>query len=443
MDEAKILNVSEFFSGNISPTVLGAFLRRTEYIGTDYIFTYFSYRKSKFALFDEVSYEQYIDSINGKSGVYPYWQKNDSTSNDVVNISSKYKGVYILRNDTGIDLSDETQGNNFTNRLINKIRSQVFTYDYTLEDDRKDFLRGYMDVSMSYDGSGFLACDYYCQSQSDIRKISILMDYGLMKPEYFNFNTRLTAETTEKAEQIRISWKYYIKEIGTYSQYRIECLKGANVDATRAAIEQQNGVFYLDIDYVEFDDRRKNEKITSFVTKYQQFQNIAYGYRIEGNQDIESINEYRIQFGVDEADASERRQSRRQQIIKQVYDEEDDVCVCCKNQYNINDRSFLMHRRVNGLVTQRYYFEIHHAISFSNGRDDSSNENILDVIENLVKVCPTCHSCMTARRGLIDDVKNLISNMLDNSDKVRNFAEGYFETNDRNELIEKIYEVLH
>jgi hypothetical protein len=50
---------------------------------------------------------------------------------------------------------------------------------------------------------------------------------------------------------------------------------------------------------------------------------------------------------------------------------------------------------------------------------------------------------MTAKRGRECDIKTLIQNMLKNSPKVRNFAEGYFETKDMNELMDNIYYVLH
>lgn len=443
LDSSKIMNVSEFFTSNISPTLLGAFLRRTEYIESKYLFAYFSYRKSRFAEFDEETYSKYLTNINLNSGEYPYWQLNESENGDEIYIKSSYNGVYILKNDLGLDASDEGSGNNFTNRLINKIRAERFSFDYAMEKERKDFLRGYLDIAMSYDGSGLLACDYYCQKKSDIKKINVIMDCGLMNPEYFNFNTRLTTDTTQKADQFRISWKYYLNQIGTYNHYRLACICAADTTANGLDIIVENGVERLNIDYVAFSEQRKNEKIVSFVTKYQQFLNIAYGYRIEGNTDEESIKSYRLQFGIDEGNREDRKKSRSQRIVNQVYDDEPDLCVCCQNKYDIKDRSFLKPRRINNQVIDKYYFETHHAISFSNGQDSDSSNNVLDVIENLVKVCPTCHACMTSKRGRVEDIKELILSMIRNSTKVREFAEGYFGTATEENLVEKIFEYLH
>ena len=444
LEESKVLNLSTFFEEEMAPTVLGAFLRRTEYIGNEYIFTYFSFRSSKFFEFDGNYYHEYARCINQNSGAFPYWQLNTSESTDPIYISSKYKGVYILRNDLNIDLSDEQSGNNFTNRLLNKIRRQSFLFDYSMVEQRRDFLRGYLDVSMSYDGSGFLACDYHCSTRADIRKISLLMDHGLMNPEYFNFNARLTEDTTKKDDQFRVSWKYYLCEIGTYNKYRMECIRSSDTSASELTIDENRpGIYYFNIDYVDLSPVRRNEKTQNFISKYNAFINMAYGYRIEGNQDADSLQQYRQLFGIDDSNNEERKNARNQKIVSQVYDDEPDECVCCKNKYDIADRSFYVKRKVQDSVVDKYFFEIHHAISFSNGQNQNSEENVLDVVENLVKVCPTCHSCMTAKRGREGDIKILINNMLDNSPKVKDFAEGYFGITDKDKLISKIYDVLH
>lgn len=443
INENKILNISTFFNNDIAPTVLGAFMRRSEYIGNKYVFTYFSFRTSKFFKFDEKYYQEYADCINQNSGNYPYWQLNNSKDTDLIYISKKYKGIYILKNDLNIDLSDRQSGNNFTNRLLNKIRRQDFLFDYSMNEQRQEFLRGYLDVAMSYDGSSFLACDYHCSTTADIRKISLLMDHGLMNPEYFNFNTRLTKDTTHKDDQFRVSWKYYLSEIGTYNKYRMECIHSSDTKASKLTIdENKKGVYYFNIDYVDLSAARKNEKIQNFISSYTAFINMAYGYRIEKNQDETALKQYRELFGIDDIKNEDRKVTRNRAFVSQVYDDEPDECVCCKNKYNISDRSFYIKRKVHGISVDRYYFEIHHAISFSNCKGKNTEANVLDVIENLVKVCPTCHACMTAKRGRECDIKILIENMLQNSPKVKDFAEGYFGITDKYKLIDEIYNVL-
>lgn len=443
IDKNRILNLSEFFSGNIAPTVLGAFLRRSEYVGNRYVFAYFRFLPSKFCPFDNVYYQNYVDCINANSGDYPYWQVNMSEKTDSVYISSKYKGVYILKNDLGINLVDEHSGNNFINRLINKIRRETFLSDYSMTRERNDFIRGYFDVATSYDGADFFASDYYINSHADVRKIMILMEFGLISPEYFNFNPRLTENTTHKADQFRVSWKYYLHEIGTYSKYRMKCICNSDSIAQKLNInENRTGIFTINIDYADYDDISRNNKAKKFINKYYTFVNMAQGYRINGEADDESIRQYRQLFGLDKSNDNERRNARNSRIVKQVYETEPDLCVCCQNRYNIKDRSFKKIYKLHGMIVEKYYFEMHHAISFSNGKN-CSEYNVLDVVENIVKVCPTCHACLTAKKGLEADIKQLIINMLDNSAKVRNFTEGYFGTDDEKELVEKIYEILH
>ncbi len=443
VDESKILNLSEFFDGNIAPTVLGAFLRRSEHVGNEYVFAYFRFAASKFCPFNNAYYQEYADCINANSGGYPYWQVNTSEKRDPIYISSKYNGVYILKNDLGINLDVEHGGNNFTNRLINKIRRESFLSDYSMTQERNDFIRGYFDIATSYDGAGFLASDYYIASHADVRKITTLMEFGLISPEYFNFNPRLTENTTQKADQFRVSWKYYLHEIGTYSKYRMECIHASDVAANGLSIEENKpGIFTYNIDYVDYSEVSRNKKAQKFINKYYTFVHMAQGYRIDGAADEESIRQYRQLFGLDDSDDNERQNVRNARIVKQVYEEEPDLCVCCQNRYNIADRSFIKNYRLHGIVIKKYYFEMHHAISFSNGQDGGES-NVLDVVENIVKVCPTCHACMTAKKGLEEDIKQLIINMLNNSEKVRDFSEGYFETSDENELVEKIYEILH
>ena len=338
-------------------------------------------------------------------------------------------------------LDDRNSGNNFTNRLINKLRREPFWSDSSLIEQRNDFIRGYFDVALSYDGSGLLAGDYYINNPQDIKKISALLDGSLINPEYYNFNTRLTEDTRQKKDQFRVSWKYYLKEIGSFCKYRMECIHASDIKANSLNIEEKKtGIYTFDVDYVKYKEAERIKKANQFIEKYYTFDQMAHSYRIEGKMNAADIELYRKCFGFGATD-EERKKNRNKKITDQVYEEEPDECVCCKGKYNISDRTFLRKYKLHGLVISKYYFEIHHVISYANEKDSESN--VLDVIENLVKVCPTCHTCMTKKRGLEKEIKDeLIANILKNSDKAREFAEGYFGTTDVNELIDKIYDHL-
>ena len=107
---------------------------------------------------------------------------------------------------------------------------------------------------------------------------------------------------------------------------------------------------------------------------------------------------------------------------------EPDECVCCKNLYNINDRTFT-HKRTN-----RPYFEIHHVISLGNNRE-------LDDENNLVKLCPVCHGCLKRGTGLESDQKELIAHILENSDKALIFCQNMFLNNYKN-IRTSLFQVL-
>ena len=87
---------------------------------------------------------------------------------------------------------------------------------------------------------------------------------------------------------------------------------------------------------------------------------------------------------------------------------------------------------------EKYYFEVHHAISLGSALT-TEEQNALDVIENLGKLCPVCHRCLTGKSGREEDIKELLKELLNKSPKIKSFAELYYNTNDIDELIKKMY----
>ena len=101
---------------------------------------------------------------------------------------------------------------------------------------------------------------------------------------------------------------------------------------------------------------------------------------------------------------------RNQKIVSYARETFDDICVGCGDHYKIADRSFKMPR--NG----RYYFEINHVIAYAN------NSNTVDVLDNLVKLCPTCHRALSPRRAYETLQKSIIEKMIDSRTEVKNFV---------------------
>lgn len=87
-----------------------------------------------------------------------------------------------------------------------------------------------------------------------------------------------------------------------------------------------------------------------------------------------------------------------------------DECVGCKDVYDKKVRTFKLRNR------DRYYFEIHHVIPFSAGKEH-------DQISNLVKLCPTCHRIMTKLRAEESLQKEIIGNIIKSSADVDEYVE--------------------
>lgn len=100
---------------------------------------------------------------------------------------------------------------------------------------------------------------------------------------------------------------------------------------------------------------------------------------------------------------------RNQGIVQYVRAFFDDECMCCKNEFSLENRTFKMRN------SDRYYLEIHHVISFS-------ADNTLDQIDNLVKICPACHRALTKNRAEESYQKQLITKILINAPKAKEFC---------------------
>jgi hypothetical protein len=101
---------------------------------------------------------------------------------------------------------------------------------------------------------------------------------------------------------------------------------------------------------------------------------------------------------------------RNQKIIAYARETFDDVCVGCSDLFPIHARSFLMKRN------DRYYFEVNHVIAYS------SDSKAVDVLDNLVKLCATCHRALTPNRAQADLQKQIIEKMLSSRPEVAAFV---------------------
>lgn len=173
---------------------------------------------------------------------------------------------------------------------------------------------------------------------------------------------------------------------------------------------------YPDINKYKTDILRINRRNLGEVHAYHMFEDrlIFYKQKILG-RDL-SDNEIRalrrdLEFSENIEYVPENKFNiRNQKIVAFAREMFEDKCVGCGDIYDIADRSFVMPRN------NRYYFEVNHVIAYA------SDSDAVDVLDNLVKLCPVCHRALTPHRAYPDLQRCIISNMLDSRPEVCNFV---------------------
>ena len=152
-----------------------------------------------------------------------------------------------------------------------------------------------------------------------------------------------------------------------------------------------------------------------------------YKDRVLNHQKTErEIEQLRRDLGFVYDEMIDEKVKRNQGIVQYVRAFFDDECVCCKNTYPLESRTF-RHRD-----SERFYLEVHHVISFS-------ADHTLDQIDNLVKVCPACHRALTKNRADETYQKQLIGEILVNAPKAKEFCLNF---TDENNCVQFIYDRL-
>ena len=151
------------------------------------------------------------------------------------------------------------------------------------------------------------------------------------------------------------------------------------------------------------DTRRYN----AFVERLTIYREDVIGRKLSDHEKERMREELNLEISNNDG---EQVAGRNQKIVSFAREAFPDECVGCRNHYNIADRSFIMPR--NG----RYYFEINHVIPYAN-----DNKKV-DVLDNLVKLCPTCHRALTPGRANETLQREIIHNMLESRPEVKQFV---------------------
>lgn len=418
----EVLKVSEFFSLEIPPLILGGFFSRRIFTKDNkYILIYTYYKESKKIKTEKINYlsytKDYIKALNKESNPYPYWYTKDEIVQNLKITLKRISGqaFFVLEND--ININPES----FYNKLYAKIISTCdWIFEEQLNEDKKSFIRGYMELRGSIDTTlDYIAQDYFYNSLFEMKKARMLVDYLSIPHNVVNINFRelqhdYYAGINTRNTQLRLNIWWYMENIGLINGYKAEIfalsrkLKLPNV---------QGNIYFF------YNDDIRRRTINNLLDERLNF----YSSNVFG-KDINSddVKKMRNELKFDSSNGNIRNKA----LVETIKYLTPDECVCCKNKYKIRDRSYI------NRTTGKYYFEIHHVISLGSNKK-------LDDENNMVKLCPTCHRML--KRGSAEELmqRELIREIFNNAPHTLDFAQHFFNTTDIETIIEMTYKNLN
>ena len=403
------MKVSDLLRRDIAPFLYGAFLSRImeERIGnTPYFYCYASFRISTAVperVFRISTYgRQYIDELNFISGVHD-WKLKKCTD-------SGLEARLYVENDLRITKTS------FFSMLYSKFMQSSWLHDEHFNDDKKDFIRGFIELRGSIDTTAkFIAQDYFFNNRVELKKALVITDFMNVPIKYANYNMRdlqyqFVAGINKRNPQFRIHSYFYAKEIGFLNKYKAKIFETAfPTNGTRI----ENGIQYFDV----VMPKSTNDDV-AFIKYLNFFSNHVY----ERSLTSQAVEELRRRLGF--PSDSDLSVTGRDRSIIEIFDMiAPDKCAICGIETT--------HTRPNG----RQYFEIHHVISRCNGAE-------LDNIANLVKLCPTCHHMMKRNGSTKEEQVNAIIKILNEHNEIFEFCSSYLDIADIVDLANKIQDLL-
>lgn len=302
-----------------------------------------------------------------------------------------------LKNDENIEFID----------LMKKIYAliQQKRFDYEEEDfDRKVIncafaLRGSVDLT-----AGYMALDIY-ESLITEEYVDLLMNLLISTSavDQLNLNFRKLQKQYvdgihKRNTQIRINLRWFyvncLDELEKLNKYKAEILRDSKNRIELINYTKHNSSFLERMLFYK-------EKIINPSFSFDKLS------KEELDQKVKELRK-ELEFNVTEESNTERIR-RNKQIVTTASVILPDECVSCKDYYKTTDRTF---KRRN---SERYYFELHHVISFGSKQSG-------DILENLVKLCPACHRALTPNRADEKYQKQIIKDILYNSKEANNYV---------------------
>lgn len=396
----KYIDIKDFLELD-NPFLIGAFLSRTKSVMIDnkkYFVTYSAFKKSSLTTANINEYiNNYVENLKNLSNSINWIL---TTNTDTLKIVE----YYILNS---LDLTIDQ----FYSELESKIYLSNWLDSNVNNESKNNFVRGFFEPRGSIDlSANYLTQDYFYKDEKQLKRIISIanwvgIDYGYLNINFRDLQPQYVSGINQRNTQLRINLQYYLKEYGIINEYKAKITESKHFFNN---INKTNGIIHYDIDLPRYNK-------SNFSNFFNFFINNVY----EKSLNEDEIKKLRIQTGFDN-DVKEKRDIS---IIKLFRDATEDKCQYCKTT-----KTFLT-------PNKRQYFEIHHVIAFHNGK-------MYDDINNLVKLCPTCHTMFKKGCADIAIQEYAVFVLLKENEKIYNFCSSILQIDDKKELANKIIEML-
>lgn len=339
-----------------------------------------NYRETKFLELNENSYYLTAEALTEKYNI-EFRVKNKSIICEIIN-------------EENISLDK------FLNLLYEKIIVNIkyLENDYLLDIEiatamfllrgSADFNRSLYSVDLKNPTPLYLENIFKILLSSDVLLSKLNFNFRELQPQYVNNERR-------RNSQIRINLKWFYDNV-------ILKYKFLNEYKTNILIANQTKL-------------GENRNFSMFENRL-----IFYREKIIGRK----LNSAEIEFFRQNLDFENKLDNqnnkiniRNQKIVAYARETLKDVCVGCSDIYDIKDRTFVMHK------LNKYYLEINHVVPFASGYQQ------VDVLDNLVKLCPVCHRALTPNRADPKLQKDIIRKMIESRKEVSRFVESIMPKN--------------
>ncbi len=356
----------------------------------------------------ETLFVAFFNATNGKNGNFEIQSKYlktkflplpaDSHRETAIALSAKYRVPFIQKSKTIIAATITNDSQMLLDDFLNVIYEKIIVLlnklpaNYPLDEEialAMFLLRGSADFNRR-----LYALDLKNPTTRYVDNIFKLLLSSNNLIERLNLNFRelqpqFAAGEMERNTQIRINLKWFYDNV---------IVRYPNINKYKTAVLKTNIRNLGELQaYYTFEERLIFYRQKILGRKLSKNEINALRRDLEFREPIEETPENK--FNV-----------RNQKIVAFARETFADVCVGCGDQYDIKHRSFLMPRN------NRYYFEVNHVIAYANDSD------AVDVLDNLVKLCPVCHRALTPHRAFPDLQRHIIENMLNSRPEVGKFV---------------------